>query len=263
MDDINEKDYSEELNIGDIVKILKKRIKLIIIITLLFSLTSGIISFYVITPKYKTESSLFVGKEKGNIGETMDEIDTYITFILTYVEIIKTKPVISDALNNNNIDISPEKVLANLKVTSRGETQIMDVEYVDEDPDRAFKVINAVTNEFLIKAKKMMPNGNLQILEPAEEVYSPFTPNKKLNIMIATVLGMMVSIGLAFLLEFMNNTYVKEEDVENDLDIPVLGKIPLMQDAKYRKKKGRHVKKKEKKEKKVKRRKKNKKGEEE
>ncbi len=139
----------------------------------------------------------------------------------------------------------------------------MDVEHVDEDPGRAFQVINSVTSEFLSKAKKMMQNGNLQILEPAEEVYSPFTPNKKLNIMIATGLGAMVSIGLAFLLEFLNNTYVKEDDVENDLDIPVLGKIPLMKDAAYKKMKGRHAKKKEKKAKKVKRKKENKKKEEE
>lgn len=226
MEDINN-NYSEEINISDILKILKKRMKLIVSITLLFSLISGVISFYFITPKYRTYSSLFVGKEKGNIGETRDEIDTYATFISTYVEIIKTKPVIIDALNNNNINISAEYVLANLNVSKRGDTQIMDISYIDEDPDRAFDVINAVTNEFLVKSKKIMPNANLQILEPAEKVYFPFSPNRKLNVAIATILGLMVSIAVAFLLEFLNNTYMDKEDIQKDLGIPVLGEISL------------------------------------
>lgn len=232
---INENSYSsEEIDINDIIKILKKRLKLIISITLLFSLISGVISFYLITPKYKTQASLFVGKEKGNIGETLNEIDTYTAFISTYVEIIKTKPVISDALRKNNIDISAEKVLENLDVTARLDTQIMDVSYIDEDKDRAFKVINAVTKEFLFKAKKMIPTGDLQILEPAERVDYPFTPNKKLNIIIGTLLGLMVSIGLAFLLEFLNNTYINEDDIQRDLNISVLGEIPIISHKMYK-----------------------------
>lgn len=226
--------YSEEINISEIFKILRKRLKFIVIITLLFSLTSGIISFYVITPKYMTHSSLFVGKDKGSIGESINEIDTYVTLISTYTEIIRTKPVISEALNKKNVDISPEKVLANLSVTSREKTQIMDITYVDEDPDRAYKVINALTNEFLVKSKEMMSNANLQILEPAEEVYAPFSPNKGRNIMIATILGLMISVGVAFLLEFLNNTYMSEEDIKNDLDIPVLGEISLMKQSSYK-----------------------------
>lgn len=255
--------YNEELDIRDIGKILKKRLKMIIIITLLFSFAAGIISFYVIEPKYKAKASLFIGKEDGNIGDTEKEIGNYVTLISTYVEIVKTKSVVKEALKNNNLDVSAGEVLSNLEVKQKGETQIMQISYIDTDKDMALKVTNALVDEFLIKAKKMMPSGNLQILEPAERPKSPDSPNKKLNIMIATVLGVMVAVGLAFLLEFMNNTYVKEEDVENDLDIPVLGKIPLMQGAIYKKKKGRHAKKKEKKEKKVKRKKKDKKREEE
>lgn len=235
---INENSYSsEEINISDIIKILKKRLKLIISITILFSLVSGIISFYLITPKYKTQASLFVGKEKGNIGETKDEIATYTALMSTYVEIIKTKPVISDSLRKSNIDIETEKVLKNLEVTARKDTQIMDISYIDEDKDRAFKVINAVTDEFLYKAKKMIPNGDLQILEPAEKVNDPFSPNKKLNIIIGTLLGLMVSIGLVFLLECLNNTYIDEEDIQRDLEIAVLGEIPIISDKVHKKSK--------------------------
>ncbi len=47
-----------------------------------------------------------------------------------------------------------------------------------------------------------------------------------MNIAIAFLLGFMVSVGLVFLLEYLDNTYKNKEQLEKDLDIPVLGTIP-------------------------------------
>ncbi|MEG2110649.1 MAG: capsular biosynthesis protein, partial [Clostridium sp.] len=52
------------------------------------------------------------------------------------------------------------------------------------------------------------------------------SPNKKLNILIAFVLGLMVSVGLSLLLEFMDNTFKDKNSVENILGLPVLSSIP-------------------------------------
>lgn len=54
----------------------------------------------------------------------------------------------------------------------------------------------------------------------------PVKPNKELNILIAVVVGLMASMGLVFLLEYMDNTIKTSGDVENVLGIPVLGVIP-------------------------------------
>ena len=51
-----------------------------------------------------------------------------------------------------------------------------------------------------------------------------------MNIAIAFLLGLMVSIGLIFLLEYMDNTYKTKEQLENELEIPVLGVIPNLED---------------------------------
>ena len=54
----------------------------------------------------------------------------------------------------------------------------------------------------------------------------PVSPNKKLNILIAFVLGLMVSIGLSLLLEFIDNTFKSKNQLEEVLDLPVLSTIP-------------------------------------
>ncbi|KGP75336.1 lipopolysaccharide biosynthesis protein, partial [Desulfosporosinus sp. Tol-M] len=57
-------------------------------------------------------------------------------------------------------------------------------------------------------------------------------PNKKLNVLLAFVVGLMAAVGLAFLLEFLDNTIKTSSDVEELLGIPVLGVIPNYQTGK-------------------------------
>jgi len=47
-----------------------------------------------------------------------------------------------------------------------------------------------------------------------------------MNIGIAFLLGLMISVGLAFLLEFMDNTFKTKEQLQEILGIPVIGTIP-------------------------------------
>src|SRR5699024_9995802 len=71
---------------------------------------------------------------------------------------------------------------------------------------------------------------NVNILSAAEtEVdQSPVEPRPKLNIAIAIVLGAMVGVGVAFLLEYLDTTIRTEEDVEQKLDVPIIGVISTM-----------------------------------
>ena len=54
---------------------------------------------------------------------------------------------------------------------------------------------------------------------------SPVKPKPTLNMAIAFVVGLMISVGLAFLLEYLDNTIKSEEDLERLLELPVLGTI--------------------------------------
>ena len=72
----------------------------------------------------------------------------------------------------------------------------------------------------------MIPNGNVKIIESVRVPEKPVSPNKKMNIAIAFLLGLMVSVGLSFLIEFMDNTFKTKEQIENILDLPAIGVIP-------------------------------------
>lgn len=68
--------------------------------------------------------------------------------------------------------------------------------------------------------------NSILIMQPATEQYTPVKPNKKLNMAIALILGLMIGIFLAFILELFDNYIKTPEDVAKHLDLPVIGSIP-------------------------------------
>lgn len=217
----------ENINISEIFSALKQRYKLIIAITLAFTLISGIISFFVIKPKYEANVKLFIGKEESKNAEyDSSEVQMYQKLITTYAEVVKTDDLIEKALNENKIDKEISAVKGGLKVSPRADTQILEISYTDTDRELAFNFLNGITSNFIKDSKKLIPNGNIQIIEKVKMPENPVSPNKKLNILIAFVLGLMVSVGLSLLLEFLDNTFKSKADLEHELDLPVLSTIP-------------------------------------
>ena len=68
--------------------------------------------------------------------------------------------------------------------------------------------------------------GNIQIVDEAELPTGPFKPNKRLNLLLAAVVGLFLGVGLAFFFEYLDNTVKTPEDVEQLIRLPSFGMIP-------------------------------------
>jgi len=68
--------------------------------------------------------------------------------------------------------------------------------------------------------------SNIQIVDGAELPTEPFKPNKRLNLLLASVVGLFLGLGLAFFFEYLDNTIKTPEDVEALIQLPSFGMIP-------------------------------------
>ena len=72
-----------------------------------------------------------------------------------------------------------------------------------------------------------MKTGNIRVVDRAEVQRSPVKPNKKRNILLAIIVGLAMGTGISFFLEYLDNTIQYAEDIEQDLNLPYLGTIPM------------------------------------
>ncbi len=68
--------------------------------------------------------------------------------------------------------------------------------------------------------------SNLTIVETADIPEDPVKPNKKRNFLLSIILGLFGGIGLAFFLEYLDQTLRNEDDAEKSLGYPVLAIVP-------------------------------------
>lgn len=215
------------IKIDDIIKVLKKRWKMIFSITIILTIVSIIFSFYIVSPEYETSTKVFIGKENSqNTNYSDNDISMYQKLLKTYAEVIKTNDLVENAIDKNALNVTSEEVLQGLTVTPENDTQILEINYVSKDRVLAKDVLDAITNEFIESSTQLIPNGNVKIIEDIKIPDGPISPNKHMYIAIAFLLGLMISIGLSFLLEFMDNTVSTEKQLEQVLGMSVIGTIP-------------------------------------
>jgi uncharacterized protein involved in exopolysaccharide biosynthesis len=68
--------------------------------------------------------------------------------------------------------------------------------------------------------------SNIRVVEKAMVPVRPVSPNKKRNLLLGAVLGLFGGIGLAFFLEYLDQTVRTEEDITSHFKLPVLSVIP-------------------------------------
>jgi capsular polysaccharide biosynthesis protein len=224
---MNEDMNEDAIKIEDLIKILKERWKMIISITIMLTIFSAIMSFYIISPKYEASTKLFIGKENSvDANYNANDVNMYQKLLKTYSEVIATNNLVQKAIDKEGLDITSENVLKGLTVTPRTDTQILEINYVSEDKVLAKDVVDSITNEFIESSIELIPNGDVKIIEKVKVPKDSISPNKKMNVAIAFLLGLIISVGLSFLLDAMNNALKTKEELERVLGLPVIGTIP-------------------------------------
>ena len=220
----------ETISLQEIFKTLKKRAALIISLTIVAGIIATIISFFVLTPIYQATTQVLVNQKKeDNIAQQMTsaDIQSNLQLINTYNEIIKSPAILSTVVENLDLPLSPGQLASKITVTNANNSQVLNINVQDENYNVAVDMANQVVEVFKEEVPALMNVDNVNVLSPAvySENPSAIKPNKMLNVVIALVIGLMLGVGLAFLLEYLDTTVKTEQDVEEIIGLPIIGVI--------------------------------------
>lgn len=209
------------------LNIIKRRIWIIIGLTSIASLISGLLSIFVIDPIYEAKTSLIVTRVSNeNDKMRYDEILMYQTLVKTYSELAKSRTVTKNTISSLKYNMTPDELIECLRVSPKPDTQIIEIAVIDKDPKKAYNLANTLSQVFIEKVQSIMNSDDVKIMDMAEMPRDPIKPKITLNIMLAGFTAFLVSIGAVFLIDYMDNTIKTEKDVERYIKLPVMSTIP-------------------------------------
>ncbi|MDM8101187.1 MULTISPECIES: YveK family protein [Oceanobacillus] len=218
----------ETISLKEIAEVIKKRLVLILAFILGMAFIAAIVSYFVITPQYESSSQFIVNQTQQEEDQfTQSDLRTNVEIINTYNVIISSPAILNPVIDELGLDLTTVQLADKINVSSEEDSQVVTVTATDEDPVQAVNIANTTVEIFQEEIPSIMNVDNVAILTQAElaENPSPVAPNPILNIAIGIVLGGMLGVGIAFILEYLDNTIRTEQDISKQLGVPVLGVI--------------------------------------
>jgi succinoglycan biosynthesis transport protein ExoP len=181
--------------------------------------------------------------ELGRLREVYKSKHPKVIEVTTSIENIRRKMDEEVKKETANLEAEQEVLLAKEEVLQKTiadfekeamETNKMELNYTILQ--RNVEMNQRLYDTILSRLKEVDITGNIdvsniRITESAVLPRFPMGPNKKRNLMLGIVVGLMIGVGLSFLWEYLDRSLRTEEDVRRYLGLPVLGVIPKADQA--------------------------------
>jgi capsular polysaccharide biosynthesis protein len=226
----------EGLDLRELLRIIRKWLWLMIVISILSAATSAYLSLFVLKKTYAAETRLLVNKQESD-GISLADIALSAELIKTYNQIIKSDAVAEAVVGKLQLHMTVEKFNAMVKVSRLADSQVMSVHVTYSDPHMAVTIANTIAETFIAHVLNTMKLDNVSIVNQAKDEPNPQpeTPNVLKNVLLAVVLGFFAAAGIGFLFEFMDGTIKNEDELKRLMGLPVLGTIGVLKDPRKRK----------------------------
>lgn len=223
----------EEIDFKEIFNIFWRRKFAIIITTLIFISIGIYYSFNYTVPSYKSSTTLLLAQNNSSETQkvtneiTQTDITLNQKLVSTYSVLVKSKTVLDQVLENLNMDKSLEESLKeNIEVKAVEDTQVIEITYVNENSNVAYRVANELANVFCEKIVEIYNINNVYIVDKAEIAEEPYNINHIKDILIFAIIGMGLSCMVIFIMSLFDTTVKTQEDIEKNTGLIVLAQVP-------------------------------------
>lgn len=225
----------QELTLRDVLGVIRRRAWIVLLLVVVAGMAAAVLSYVVLPPIYQADTSLIVN-EKQNLGQASGGIDysqiqTNRSLAVTYAKIMTSRAVLQSAIDTLGLHETTKQLGAMTTVQVEGSTEIIDVAVKDKDPARAALIANTIAGSFITQLPVLVNRvENVSVIDPAVPVSQQVSPRPLLNIAVALVIGLILGVLLAFVVDYSDDKIRTPDDIKQAFGLRVLAAIPTMKE---------------------------------
>lgn len=217
-----------EIDVLQLFRSLWKRKLVILLVAIITSSVAFAYSTFVIKPEFTSTTRIYVvNRDQGEkSGLTNQDLQAGTYLVKDYREIILSQDVLEEVVSDLKLDLTPKGLANKIKVTVPVGTRIVSVSVKDKQPEEASRIANSLREVAAEKIVAVTRVSDVTTLEEARPATTPSSPNVRRNTLFGFLGGAVVTVIAVLLIELLDTRVKRPEDVEDVLQIPLLGLVP-------------------------------------
>lgn len=215
-----------EIDIPKLLGVLISKLWIIALAALLAAVAAYVWTSKFVTPMYKSTARVYILNRQNSSATSATDLTSATSIKEDFLILIKSSEVYRQVLSKIGEDPNGYRSLAGKVSTDNNTSRFVDITITDADPIRAKMLVDAFADVSRVKAKTIMGVEDVTIEEYGTIPVVPSSPSMTKNIILAVLVGIIISCGVIVLITVTNNMVATPEDVEKKTGLSVLGVIP-------------------------------------
>lgn len=219
-------DREDEIDLGELFLYLKSKIVLIIIVFLAGIIGAGLITQFLITPKYTATTKLYIVSASGKNIVNLEDLNLGTKLSADYKELLKTRPICMEVINELGLDYTYGELRNMVSIEEVDNTRILVITVTSTEPKEAKDIANSLADKAITYLPKLMEITAPNVAEEAIEPLVQSSPSLAKNAVLGGLLALIAVVGILTVLFVMDDTVKSSEDVEKLIGVMPLTIIP-------------------------------------
>lgn len=217
-----------EIDVFHLFKILWKRKILVALVAIVAGALAFAYSAFIVKPEFTSTTRIYVvNRNQGDKpGLTNQDLQAGSYLVKDYREIILSQDVLEKVVSDLKLDLTPKGLANKIKVKVPVDTRIVSISVNDRVPEEASRIANSLREVAAQKIISITRVSDVTTLEEARPAISPSSPNIKRNTLIGFFVGLIAISVTVLLLELVDTRVKRPEDIEDALQMTLLGVVP-------------------------------------
>lgn len=224
----NQENQAVEIDVFAMLKTLWKRKFSIVLVALVFAIAAFGYSAFLAKKEYQSTSRIYVvsRQNQDNNALTNSDLQAGSYLVKDYREIILSQNVLSQAIEELKLDMTPAELSKKISVSVPTDTRILSITAKDVDPKEAARIANGLRNVAAEKIIAVTKVSDVTTLDEAEVPQTPSSPNIRRNVLLGFIAGAGLMVVLMVVVEVLDDRVKRPEDIEELMGLTLLGIVP-------------------------------------
>lgn len=224
----NQENQAVEIDVFAMLKTLWKRKFSIVLVALVFAIAAFGYSAFLAKKEYQSTSRIYVvsRQNQDNNALTNSDLQAGSYLVKDYREIILSQNVLSQAIEELKLDMTPAELSKKIGVSVPTDTRILSITAKDGNPKEAARIANGLRNVAAEKIISVTKVSDVTTLDEAEVPQSPSSPNIRRNVLLGFIAGAGLMVVLMVVVEVLDDRVKRPEDIEELMGLTLLGIVP-------------------------------------